>query len=580
MNQHNAEWIACLIRDGFSDYRDQFQAITRQARSSFESADWHALQSLSVQRIDLYKIMVDRVSQQLSAVGHKLSPSWGWIKACYLELMVDREDAELGETFYNSVYCRLLSHREISNQHMFLYSHNKHCEASSVDNICRVYRLRDGLVACLSQLMDDYQFDIPWENKRRDIRNLLRYIRQNLSEDMVVDKVVIHVVRSIFYRNKAAYIVGRASIDDYSVPFILPVLNNESGALYIDTVLTNENEVSIIFSFTRAYFLVEVDAPAPFIHFLHSLIPMKSIAELYNAIGFYKQGKAEFYRDYIEHLASSTDQFEIAPGTKGMVMTVFTLPSYPVVFKVIKDRFASSKQITRAGVIDKYQLVKRHDRAGRMADTQEFINLTLPLKRFLADLLAELHRVASSSIEIVGEQMVIKHLWTERRMIPLNIYLDEMLRQNNEQAVYLAINEFGQCIKELAAANIFAGDMLFKNFGVTRHGRVVFYDYDEIMYLTDCHFRYIPEPLYPEQEMAAEPWYSVSENDVFPEEFSLLTACDRRIRKVFNELHGNLLEPRWWLNIQARVSQGAIIDLFPYHKDHRFRRKVVNKVAE
>ncbi|MBU2965166.1 bifunctional isocitrate dehydrogenase kinase/phosphatase [Amphritea sp. 2_MG-2023] len=573
MSQPNAEWIACLIRDGFSDYREKFETITRQAKSCFEAADWQAIQRLSAQRIDLYKVMVDRVSQQIRARVEVLSSSW-WIsvKACYRELMAGYQDAELGETFYNSVYCRLHNHREISDQHMFLCSHSRACEALDIDHVCRTYHLTEGLVVCLSQLMDDYRFEIPWENKRRDMRNLLRYIRRYLSDNIAVDNTVIQVVRSVFYRNKGAYIVGRVRGDNHSLPFILPVLNNESGEVYIDTVLTDENDVSIIFSFTRAYFLVAVDVPAAFIHFLHSLIPMKSIAELYSAIGFYKQGKAEFYRDYIQHLENSKDQFEIAPGTKGMVMTVFTLPSYPVVFKVIKDSFSSSKQITRHGVIAKYQLVKRHDRAGRMADTQEFINLTLPLKRFSDDLLAELLNVATSSIEVVGDQVVIKHMWTERRMIPLNIYLDEMLRQDNEQAVYLAINEFGQCIKELAAANIFAGDMLFKNFGVTRHGRVVFYDYDEILYLTECHFRYIPEPLYPEQEMAAEPWYSVSTNDVFPEEFSLLTACDKRIRKVFNELHGDLLDPGWWINIQAEVSRGAIIDLYPYRKACRFSR--------
>lgn len=573
MNQREAEWVAHLIRDGFNHYRQQFQAITRQAKRCFEAADWQAIQHLSAQRIDLYSTMVDQVSDRIVAEVEDSLDTALWLasKAHYHKNMNDQEDAELGETFYNSIYCRLLKHRQISDQYMFLHSPSL-CHDDGADQIYRRYTLTDGLVAFLNQLLEDYRFAVPWENKRRDISNILRYIRTQFPEEMVDDGIVVDVIRTVFFRNKGAYIVGRVNFATRSVPFILPVLNNESGGVYIDTVLVDENDVSIVFSFTRAYFLVDVAVPAAFIRFLHSLIPMKSIAELYNAIGFYKQGKAEFYRDYVQHLAASTDQFEIAPGTKGMVMTVFTLPSYPVVFKIIKDRFSTSKKITRDGVIGKYQLVKRHDRAGRMADTQEFVNFSLPRKRFSKRLLDELLSVAASTVDIVGDEVVIKHLWTERRMIPLNIYLDEMLRQNNEQAVYLAIHEFGQCIKELAAANIFAGDMLFKNFGVTRHGRVVFYDYDEIMYLTECHFRDIPEALYPEQEMAAEPWYSVSTNDVFPEEFSLLTACDRRIRKVFNELHGDLLDPIWWTNIQTEVSKGAIIDLFPYRTGHRFNR--------
>ncbi|MBN0988127.1 bifunctional isocitrate dehydrogenase kinase/phosphatase [Amphritea pacifica] len=581
MKQRDAELIALLILDGFTDYRKQFKAITLQARPCFEAADWPAIQCLSVERIDLYGAMVERVSRQISAAirDNAESALWGAVKACYLSLIVARDDADLSETFYNSVYCALFGHRQITDQLMFISSTVKRPSQHGSLNTGQIYRrytLKKGLINVINQLMDDYQFAIPWENKRRDIRNLLRYIRAHIAADIVADEnTVIEVIQAIFYRNKGAYIVGRVQFNHHSLPFILPILNNEHGAVYIDTALTDENDVSIVFSFTRTYFLVDVDVPAEFICFLHSLIPMKSIAELYNSIGFYKQGKAEFYRDFMAHMEQTSDQFEVAPGTKGMVMTVFTLPSYPVVFKIIKDRFAAAKQITREGVIAKYQLVKRHDRAGRMADTQEFVNLTLPRKRFSDTLLAELKQVAAASVDIDADEVVIKHLWTERRMIPLNIYLDEMLRQDNEQAVFLAINEFGKCIKELAAANIFAGDMLFKNFGVTRHGRVVFYDYDEISYLTECNFRSIPEPLYPEQELAAEPWYSVAENDVFPEEFSLLTACDRRVRGLFNQLHGDLLDPQWWVNMQTQVRGGAIIDLFPYRKLRRFDRKTL-----
>ncbi|WP_372597625.1 bifunctional isocitrate dehydrogenase kinase/phosphatase [Amphritea sp.] len=579
MKQCDAELIALLILGGFTDYRKQFKAITRQARSCFEAADWQAIQRLSAERIDLYELIVEQVGRQISAAISDISDHalWVSVKVSYIKLVVTRDDAELSETFYNSIYCTIFGHLQITDQMMFIHSGAgtlSQLNALNAGQISRRYRLKDGLAVFLNQLLDDYQFSIPWENKRRDIRNLLRYIRGNFAADVVADdKTVIEVINSVFYRNKGAYIVGRVDFNHRAVPFILPVLNNERGGVYIDTALTDENDVSVVFSFTRAYFLVDVDIPAAFIRFLHSLIPMKSIAELYNSIGFYKQGKAEFYRGFMAHLEQTSDPFEIAPGTRGMVMTVFTLPSYPVVFKIIKDRFASTKQITREGVKAKYQLVKKHDRAGRMADTQEFVNLALPKSRFSDTLLNELMQVAASSVDIGVNEVVIKHLWTERRMIPLNIYLDEMLHQDNEQAVFLAINEFGKCVKELAAANIFAGDMLFKNFGVTRHGRVVFYDYDEISYLTECNFRSIPEPLYPEQELAAEPWYSVSSNDVFPEEFSLLTACDRRVRKVFNQLHSDLLDPEWWVNMQTQVSQGAIIDLFPYRKLRRFDRE-------
>ncbi|WP_372833378.1 isocitrate dehydrogenase kinase/phosphatase-domain containing protein, partial [Pontibacterium sp.] len=275
---------------------------------------------------------------------------------------------------------------------------------------------------------------------------------------------------------------------------------------------------------------------------------------------------------FIEHLKNSDDELIVAPGIKGMVMTVFTLPSYPLVFKVIKDSFSSSKYIARSTVIEKYQLVKRHDRVGRMADTMEFTNFSFPRARFSDELIDELQKVAGSSVEIEMDRVLIKHLWTERRMTPLNIHINEALANKDEYAVFHAINEFGKCIKQLAAANIFAGDMLFKNFGITRHGRVVFYDYDEIMYLTECNFREIPEALYPEQEMMDEPWYSVGPTDVFPEELHILTRCDRTVRKIFNELHQDLLDVKFWREMQNQVRAGNIMDVFPYRKVKRFLR--------
>ncbi|MEH6578763.1 MAG: bifunctional isocitrate dehydrogenase kinase/phosphatase [Amphritea sp.] len=576
MSQRYPHLIAESILAGFILYRERFQQITAYAQLNFEKADWQAVQGSAAERIDLYEEMALQVTQHIREevderlLDHNL---WMTAKTCYGQLALQRTDVELAETFYNSIYCRLMDHLQITEQHMFIRSMIENHQIISGDEIYSSYEMQNGLVKMLSRMLDDFSFNIPWENKRRDIRNLVNYMRNNVPADVIADEqATIEVVKGIFFRNKGAYIVGRVHFDNTAVPFVLAVLNNEQGAVYVDTAISEENDVSIIFSFTRAYFMVDVNVPSEFVRFLHSLIPVKSKAELYNSIGFYKQGKAEFYRDFVDHLAQSEDQFSIAPGTKGMVMTVFTLPSYPVVFKIIKDRFSSSKQITHAGVIEKYQLVKRHDRAGRMADTQEFINLTFPRERFSDELLAELHKVAASSVQVKKDSITITHLWTERRMTPLNIFLNEVLARGDEAALFHAINEFGKCIKQLAAANIFAGDMLFKNFGVTRHGRVVFYDYDEILYLTQCNFRKIPEPLYPEQEISGEPWYSVGEYDVFPEEFRMLTACSRTIRKIFNELHGDLLDVSWWHGMQKQVEAGEIVDLFPYRKIRRFQR--------
>jgi len=568
--------IATQILQSFSSYREHFKRLTEGAQTRFELADWRAVQRAAAERLDLYESMgqdaAERIRQQLGSMDVDIT-SWIDIKTVYAELIRSRNDFELAETYYNSIYCRVYAQPQLDNQHMFIQSSMSGHLVTSEQAIFRSYSPAQGLYKMLAQVLGDSGFKVPWENKRRDILNIMRHVKASLDDAFFASQSVsIDVVNTVFYRNKGAYIVGRVRSENRQLPFVLPVLNNENGSIYIDTLITEENDVSVIFSFTRAYFMADVQVPSEFVRFMQSILPMKSVAELYSSVGFYKQGKAEFYRTFIEHLKCSDDQFVIAPGIKGMVMAVFTLPSYPLVFKIIKDSFSSSKYIARSTVIEKYQLVKRHDRVGRMADTMEFFNFGLPRERFSDELLEELQSVAASSIEVTPSRVYIRHLWTERRMTPLNIHINEALARQDEYAVFHAVNEFGKCIKQLAAANIFAGDMLFKNFGITRHGRVVFYDYDEIMYLTDCNFRVIPDALYPEQEMMDEPWYSVGPNDVFPEEFRILTRCNRIVRRIFNELHADLLDVEFWRTIQAQVRSGEVMDVFPYRKVQRFLR--------
>ena len=570
----NTSEIALQILNAFIEYRQVFQSIAREAKDCFEQAQWRQLQNISSRRIDLYGSKVRDVAHHIS-IADVSEWHWSAVKTEYAELVAMRADTELAETFFNSVYSRLEGDHPSAQAQLFIP--RERIDQSDSVSIYQQYSLKNGAYDMLRNVLDDCGFNIGWEYRRRDIRNLMRYMRKQWIEGNDKGSRIdadnsVDVINSVFFRNKAAYLVGRLNGQDKQSPFVIALLLNDDGKLYVDTAVSHPDQVSVIFSFTRAYFLVDAEAPVQFIKFLHQLIPLKSRAELYNSIGFYKQGKAEFYRDFIKHLSHSDDAFCSAEGVKGMVMTVFTLPSYPVVFKIIKDRFASSKQVSRAVVKDRYALVKHHDRAGRLADTQEFVNLQLPLNRFPPELLAELEVLAASSIELAGDQLLIKHVWIERRMTPLNIYLQDALRHQGKGQLFHGINEFGKCIRELAAANIFAGDMLFKNFGVTRHGRIVFYDYDEIMYLTECNFRHIPEAMYPEQELASEPWYSVGPADVFPEEFNLLTACDRQIRELFNELHSDLLKVEWWQKIQEQVESGEMVDVYPYRRNQRFER--------
>ena len=563
----SSDQIAQQILSGFDRYRRLFRDLTSGARARFEQARWNDIQEASTLRINAYEEQVQETADGLA--GSTFGPqilsvdAWPGIREAYIQLIDQRFDDELAETWFNSIFCSLHQHDQISDDTMFVHSTRPVTRPPSRIALTRGFISEGSLQGLAHQILSEYSFDVPWEDMTRDVGMIVNELQQGLPDWAQMDRgLTAEMVQSVFYRNKGAYLVGRLISQHEQWPFVLPLVHRENRGISVDTVITDESEVSIIFSFTRSYFMVECAVPSEVIGFIKQLIPGKHLAELYTAIGFYKQGKSEFYRALIAHLANSDDRFIMAPGVRGMVMSVFTLPGFNTVFKIIKDRFAPSKNIDRATVIEKYRLVKRHDRVGRMADTQEFADFRFPRDRFDPECLKELLEVAPSTVVEEGDSILIRHCWTERRMTPLNIYLEHA----SETQTHDALLDYGKAIKELAAANIFPGDMLLKNFGVTRHGRVVFYDYDEISYLTEVNFRVIPEPLYPEQELASEPWYSVSPNDVFPEEFPVFLFADIRHRRQFAGMHGDLFEASYWKSLQAQIEAGQVIDVYPYRR--------------
>jgi isocitrate dehydrogenase kinase/phosphatase len=334
----------------------------------------------------------------------------------------------------------------------------------------------------------------------------------------------------------------------------------------VDTVMLAEDDVSIVFSFTRSYFHVDLERVGEAVLFLKSIVPRKPVSELFTVLGRAKQGKTERYRELFRHLQQASDHFVHAPGERGLVMVCFTLPSFDVVFKVIRDHFPPSKNILREEVRAKYELVFKHDRAGRLVDAQEFRRLRFPRDRFAPELIEELGAETAGTVHAEGEDIIFDHVYIERRMTPLNLYLRTSTRAESERAVL----DYGQAIRDLAYSNIFAGDLLFKNFGVTRHGRVIFYDYDELCQVTDCRFRDLPEATSDEDEMRGETWFYVADNDVFPETFLTFLAFDDMQREVFLKAHGEVLTAEFWRQVQRRLREGEVLEVLPYHQ-HRVR---------
>jgi isocitrate dehydrogenase kinase/phosphatase len=575
-----ARRIAEAMIDGFNRHYRLMRHYGRQAKALFEAADWKGVQTAVSERIRSYDERVDENADLLCAEFSASSldnDTWQQLKLYYIGQLINHKQPELAETFFNSVCSKILHRTYFHNAYIFA---RPAASTEYIDSYPPTYSSYypmqqsqedgtegPGLRETVKQIVLDFDWQRPFENLDRDVDYILRTVETHLGGWPKAEaNAQIQVLYSAFYRNKAAYIIGKAINGHLEFSFAMPVLHTPEGQLVIDTILLDAWRISLLFSLSRAYFMVDMEVPSGYVQFLRSIMPNKPRSELYTMLGLGKQGKTMFFRDLMQHLRHSEDKFIAAPGIRGMVMMVFTLPSYPYVFKIIKDVFAATKEVDHDTVKAKYLLVKQVDRVGRMADTLEFSHVALPKKRFSAELLNELREVAPSLIEEDGDDIVIKHLYIERRMTPLNIYLDTATPEQIDNAVL----EYGNAIRELASANIFPGDMLWKNFGVTRYNRVVFYDYDEIEYMTDCNFRIIPEAPYPEMEMSAEPWYSVAKNDVFPEEFATFLLGSPKVRAAFLKYHRDLLSARFWKNTQDKIRSGHVEDFFPYPETLRF----------
>ncbi|EMV53522.1 bifunctional isocitrate dehydrogenase kinase/phosphatase [Escherichia coli] len=561
--------IAQTILQGFDAQYGRFLEVTSGAQQRFEQADWHAVQQAMKNRIHLYDHHVGLVVEQLRCITNGQSTDAAFllrVKEHYTRLLPDYPRFEIAESFFNSVYCRLFDHRSLTPERLFIFSSQPERRFRTIPRpLAKDFHPDHGWESLLMRVISALPLRLRWQNKSRDIHYIIRHLTETLGTDNLAESH-LQVANELFYRNKAAWLVGKLITPSGTLPFLLPIHQTDDGELFIDTCLTTTAEASIVFGFARSYFMVYAPLPAALVEWLREILPGKTTAELYMAIGCQKHAKTESYREYLVYLQGCNEQFIEAPGIRGMVMLVFTLPGFDRVFKVIKDKFAPQKEMSAAHVRACYQLVKEHDRVGRMADTQEFENFVLEKRHISPALMELLLQEAAEKITDLGKQIVIRHLYIERRMVPLNIWLEQVEGQQLRDA----IEEYGNAIRQLAAANIFPGDMLFKNFGVTRHGRVVFYDYDEICYMTEVNFRDIPPPRYPEDELASEPWYSVSPGDVFPEEFRHWLCADPRIGPLFEEMHADLFRADYWRALQNRIREGHVEDVYAYRRRQRF----------
>ncbi len=539
---------AAMIAEHFRLYNEEFGRITRRAALNFLAEDWQTAQLDAVARIELYELRVARgvaaaASQLLSKrtdVAH-----WIEIKRAYEMIVARRPDSDFYRTFFNSITRDLFGTVGVNPEVEFC--------ATSVGRASgavpiRVYRVAGSLPTAVREILSDLPFGAaigdPEAAVHRVSAEIGRFFQTGRQSGHPES---IELIEPLFYRGMQAFVVGRLIGDGSITPLVLAFTNCAKG-VQVEAVMLSRADVGSLFGYARSYFHVDLPVVSAAITLLRSFMPRKSIDELYTVLGRAKQGKTERYFALQRHLEKSIDSFVHAPGERGLVMLVFTLPSHDLVFKVIRDRFGAPKTSTREDVIERYQFVFRHDRAGRLVDAQEFRRLRLPRARFMPNLLDELLNEASESCRIDGDDLIVEHCYIERRLRPLNLFL----READPAAAESAIVDYGNALRDLAASNVFPGDLLLKNFGVTSHGRVIFYDYDEICLVSDCVFRDLPQPSCEEEETSAEPWFHCGPRDVFPEQWLPFLSIPQSLCGVFTEHHADLLTAAWWRGVSSQ----------------------------
>jgi isocitrate dehydrogenase kinase/phosphatase len=547
------EQIATRVAIGFAGFRRRFQSISRRATARFESRDWASLHRDALDRIDAYGIAVDATIESIIHDGYTPEDTVTWSRGRDLFRKEHLSDPfrPVAETFFNSVTRKLFVTQGVDDTLEFLDAGPEADDLSS-GVFTRTYEPTDARTL-VADLLRDCRFHSSWADLHRDLDAAVSHFPEIPRRVDVIDR--------LFFRGKGAYLVGSMELSEGTVPFALAI-RHKRGGLVLAAVLIGEADVAILFSYTRAAFLISVDRPERLVRLLGDLLPNRKRSELYASLGFRKHAKTERYRDLAGYLSRSDDEFVPAPGIPGLVMIVFTLPGFDVVFKVVRDRFPPQKTVTPQDVASRYRIVALHDRGGRLVEAQRFVDLRLPTARVDKDLLEDLTSHASRNVSVIGDAVTIRTVYVERRVTPLDLFLRTADTPDAERAIV----DYGAAIKNLAASNIFPGDMLLKNFGVTSRGRVVFYDYDEICKITDCKFRRFPVSDDPYDDMSDTPTYGVGPNDIFPEELPRFLGLSPDLRAVFDEHHADLFDVVFWQAVQDRIDSGEVIEILPYRR--------------
>ena len=566
-----AQWALCE----FDLFYSRFQVITESAKTAFETRDYQASLIISKKRLSLYSDSMYKLGENLSDAFSPISRDqglWEVIEEKYRQLVRNRYEGDLALAYIHSVRRALLlgewspvdysfdvPSKANKNYSDFLFE-TFHTEAITTDLLLDILRVPG--------------FNVQYRELKVDAMLAAQRVKGDLDDRFSTYKIQkIEVIKGEFYRNRGAYIVGRIVLDNLSnVPLVIALLNEEKG-IYVDAILTSESAAFNIFSTTRANFHVNNEYYHELSEFLHSIIPKRTLGLSYSTIGFNHFGKVAVMEELKEELLSNDGKFDFAIGFKGTVAIGFQSRQSGYNLKVIRnsptEQYKWGMFEGVPSVLEKYSRVHVINRTGSMLDNIIFYRVKLERIWFTNALLEELLNEASECVTLQGNFLFFRHLIVQRRLTPLPVYLETSSQAESEAAV---IN-LGHCIKNNMAANIFNKDLDARNYGVGVFGGVYLFDYDALEKFTEVKIRTNQNQFEGEEEIPE--WFFEDGVVFLPEEIeSGLRIPSRSLRRLFREVHGDLLQVGYYERIQDELRVGKVPSVRVYPERYQIKKKV------
>jgi isocitrate dehydrogenase kinase/phosphatase len=557
---------AQLILAIFDEFYGLLCEYPYRAKCAFESMDPHASIRISKERLGLYSRYIAEHGPRIATAFPALADDprvWDALDGLFVAMIVDRYEADTAFSFAHSLR-RNICH-EIWRPVAYSFPPPSKLRAFSMASVQRRLPVQSRVdVELLASALRLPGFSVPFRDLKGDAQRILDRLEPLLygsAEGPL--PVALDVVEAGFFRDRSAFVVGRWVLQNEGiVPFVVALLNSPAG-IYADALLHRVADIHSLFSSALANFHVTTRLYYQTCVFLFSLMPRRPLGHHYSTIGFNHVGKVAILNEILEQMRQSGERFERSPGAPGTVAFGFTFRACEYHLKVIRDHPTASYKWGEypgvAAIIDKYRLVHEINRAGSMLDNVMYFNLRLDREMFDPELLDELLRQASGSVQVEQDGVFLRSLIVQMKIIPLPVYLESA----DETETRDVIISLGNCIRNNAATNIFNKDLDSRNYGVGRYGRVFLFDYDAVEKLTDVKIRTNSDREPGEEAIPA--WFFESGVIFLPEELEHgMQLMNRWARRCFREENSDLLTVEYWEEVQQKLLRGEIPDLQVY----------------